>query len=61
MYAYLDHSRMGLAGEVYSRDTLLRRARAARLYGLEIPDDSASEDVEPLDVRALVHDVAAQI
>jgi hypothetical protein len=61
LYTFLDNSRMGLAGEVYSRDTLLRRARAARLYGLEIPDDSAGEDVEPLDVRALVHEVAAQL
>jgi hypothetical protein len=64
MYTYLDHARMGLLDDVYSRDTLLRRARAARLHGLDIPglDDREVETVdEPPDVRDLVHELAARL
>jgi hypothetical protein len=64
MYTYLEHARMGLLDDVYSRDTLLRRARAARLHGLDTPglDDREVEMVdEPPDVRDLVHELAARL
>jgi hypothetical protein len=64
MYTYLDHVRMGLDGEVYKRDTQLRRARVARLHGLEIPgadDRQLAKLDEPPDVRELVNDLAARL
>ena len=62
LYTYLDHARMGLLDDVYSRDTLLLRARAAREHGLEIPGLDERQAVElddPPDVRALVNELAA--
>jgi hypothetical protein len=61
LYTFLDHSRMGLARDLYGRDTYLRRARESRALGLEVPgaDDRPAEDLEhDLDVRALVHEIA---
>jgi hypothetical protein len=62
LYAFLDHSRMGLAGDVYAPDTRHRRARLARKLGLEVPGlgDQPPEELEtPPDVRLLVFDIAA--
>lgn len=62
LYTFLDMCRMGLAREIYGRDTYLRRARVARDLGLEVPglEDRPAEDLEhELDVRALVHEIAA--
>ena len=61
LYTFLDHSRMGLADDLYARDTLLRRARKARELGLEVPglDEGAPGELDhALDVRGLVHEVA---
>ena len=37
LYSFLDHERMGLARQLYSKDTYNRRAREARRLGLEVP------------------------
>jgi len=64
LYTFLDHRRMGLARDLYANDTYLRRAREARRLGLEIPglEDYPQSDLErDLDVRVLVHEIAARL
>jgi hypothetical protein len=64
LYAFLDHSRMGLASDLYPRDTRLRRAKLAHALGLEVPsdDDQRSSDVDQeFDVRALVREIAESL
>jgi hypothetical protein len=62
LYTFLDHVRMGLADQVYSKDTFGRRARKVRALGLEVPPPSGSVEDEAigagLDVRALVSEIA---
>lgn len=64
LYTFLDHCRMGLARDLYERDTYLRRAKEAREYGLEVPGEEG-RDVDDLcaelDVRAIVHEIAAAL
>jgi hypothetical protein len=61
LYAFLDHSRMGLADDLYAPDTRHRRARLARKLGLEVPGlvDSLEDLEAPPDVRSIVFDIAA--
>lgn len=62
LYTFLDHCRMGLARDLYERDTYLRRAKEARELGLEVPGEEGRDvdDLcEELDVRAIVHEIAA--
>jgi hypothetical protein len=64
LYTFLDHSRMGLAREVYAAETFQRRAREARQLALDIPglDDEPLDGLPgDLDVRALVEDVLARL
>jgi len=61
LYAFLDHSRMGLADALYGRDTRHRRARLARSLALEVPglEDRPLDGLDAeLDVRGLVHEIA---
>lgn len=62
LYTFLDHERMGLARELYPRDTYLSQARLARSVGLEVPDpdgDRSDRVGQEIDVRALVDEIAA--
>lgn len=64
LFTFLEHERVGMAGELYDRVTYLKRAREARSLDLEVPslDGRSDGDVEyELDVRAMLDEVAAAL
>jgi hypothetical protein len=58
LYCFLDLHRIGLASEVYGRDTFARRMRLARSLGLETPTEELDDAESALDVRVLVQEIA---
>jgi hypothetical protein len=64
LFTFLEHERVGMAGELYDRVTYLKRAREARSLDLEVPslEERTDGDVEyELNVRELLDEIAVAL
>lgn len=64
LYTFLEHERVGLAGQLYGPIKRLQRAREARALGLEVPalEGRSDADIEyELDVRSMIDEAALSL